>query len=136
MSATNPAAATASLLSATNPAAATAELAAAEDLVLGPLSEPESLARCLLVDFRGWHELNRFVLSRRLRNKTSASNSCDAFALLHSNGVVERTLSPQRRGMPKEVITKRSWLAIESDHSDKNPTRFLKKLRVNRDAFE
>ena len=98
------------------------------------LTEAERLTRHLLVDIEEWHSLERFRASRLVRNKFGAGCVRLAFRLLAENGIVDVHNQPTRtRNRPVTTIMKRPWSRIDSDPKGR---RFLKRLRVNRDAFE
>ena len=115
--------------------AASASTLAAEDQISGlpssraVLTETESVARYLLVDHGDWQVLEIFKLTRQLRNKYTSVMLRQAFQLLGETGVVEIETSPQRRGVAKVSIRRRSWSEIQSDPSAE-PKKFLKKIRV------
>ena len=93
------------------------------------------MARHLLVDMRGWKELVNFAVARKVRNTYSSDIVHQTFKILSDNGIVDLTTSRRRRNRTMMIIKKRSWSAIQSDESE-NPRNLLKRLRVNRDAFD
>ena len=99
------------------------------------LNEEEKLARHILVDCRGWQELDNRAVARRVRNNYHADVVRRAFHLLADGGIVSAVTKRSRRGFPTVRITKRSWDAIQ--HGESEQARILlKRLRVNRDAFD
>ena len=99
------------------------------------LDAAERLAKYLLAEYRGWTELEKFAVARTVRNKFTATDVKQCFELLKEKNIVELQILQRTRGPAQLSIRKRSWEQITSDESGVART-FLKKLRVNRDAFE
>ena len=108
-------------------------LTAATERLPSSTAVAERLIRHLLVNIRGWHLLENFKAARMVRNRFGADSVRLAFDLLAENGIVDIQHYPRQRGRALMTIMKRPWSRIESDPKGR---RFLKRLQVNRDAFD